>query len=292
MGKPSKRNWIFQAAIGIAVLAFVGFSLAPALGLLTRLNRNDLPATGLPVAKLERELAGYRIVLDREPENLTALQGLTDDLLQLGRIDEAIAPLQQWMALQPDRTGLALQLGQLQFQTGDRAAAVKTFQALYDRHPERSDILENLIGAQVASGDTDAAIAFLEQQLQKSGDRSETTELNLSLLLAKTYLNGDRRPAALALYDRLLADNPADFRPALEKAIALSSGPKDAIDLAAARQLFDLAESKAPSSTRKRIHQLAQQYRAKALTTATGLESAGGDTTAARSLGDNSKTTP
>ena len=254
----AQRSWAYRIVLIGAVAAFVGFSLLPALGIVKGLRFRSTPATAqVPVEQLQREIDGYQLVLEREPENETALQGLTDDLLQLGRGQEAIPPVQQLVALHPERVGLGVELGRLQLQVGQMEEGVKTFKNLYESHPTRTDVLKALVEAELATGDTQGAIALLEAKLDR-GDRWVDT----SLLLATAYERGDRFEDAMAVYDRLLDSDPEDFRPAFEKALALSNASKEQRDFEEAQRLFALAEDLAPKGTGDRIRAIAKSYRA------------------------------
>ena len=277
MAGASGRSWQFRLVLILAVLAFVGFSIAPALAPLKNLSTAQAPGNGqTSVDLLQREVAGYRIVLEREPDNILALRSLTEDLLRLGQVDEAIAPLQHWVELEPENVELALQLGQFQVQAGQFEAAIETFNPLYERQPNRSDILENLVDAEVAAGDVTAAIALLETRLQDKQSAISTAgsastaaippqAINTALLLARTYLQSDRVDDSLALYDRLIAEHPSNYRAPFEKAIALSTlasdrAQPDSAGLLDASYLFDRAANKAPDSTAKSIRAISKRY--------------------------------
>lgn len=55
---------------------------------------------------LEAQAAGYESVLEREPENVTALQGLIEVRLQLNDLAGAIPPLQKLIEIYPEDQGL------------------------------------------------------------------------------------------------------------------------------------------------------------------------------------------
>ncbi len=254
----SQRSWGFRAVLIAAVLAFVGFSLLPAVGALKSMNwSNSFSSNRISVEQLEQGVERYQQVLEQEPDNETALQGLTGDLLQLGRLPEAIAPLQHLVALQPERVDLALELGQLQLQTDKSDEGLRTLKAVYDAHPTRTDVLATLVNAEISVGKANAAIARLETKLNR-GDRLVET----SLLLAKAYRAGDRFDDAIAVYDRLLKSDPEDFRPAFEKAVMLGNAPEDKRNFGEAQTLFELAEDLAPKQTGDRIREIAKGYRA------------------------------
>ncbi|MGK7906552.1 MAG: tetratricopeptide repeat protein [Synechococcus sp.] len=253
----SQRSWLYRFVLIAAVAAFVGFSLLPALGGLKGLKLNFSNATAqLSVEQVQKEIDGYELVLEREPDNELALQGLTNDLLQLGRFEAAIAPLQKLVAIQPDRVGLSLELGQLQVQAGQVDEGLQTLQALYEDYPERPDVLETLVDADLSVGKSAAAIALLEQKHRKGAT------VEISLLLAKAYRTGDRFADAMTVYDRLLDSEPTDFRPAFEKAIALTNAPKEQRNFEEAQKLFERAETTAPGGISARIREIAKSYRA------------------------------
>lgn len=54
--------------------------------------------------ELEQQLKGYQQVLQREPNNQTALEGLAQTHLQMQNAKAAIAPLEKLVKLNPDRS--------------------------------------------------------------------------------------------------------------------------------------------------------------------------------------------
>ncbi len=57
--------------------------------------------------ELEQQLKGYQQVLKREPNNQTALEGLAQTYLQLQKPQDAVAPLEKLVKLNPDRSDFA-----------------------------------------------------------------------------------------------------------------------------------------------------------------------------------------
>ncbi|WLT38805.1 tetratricopeptide repeat protein [Synechocystis sp. B12] len=95
-------------------LAFLGMMTVPMLTVLRgNANQTEGPSQGTPqqptAADLERlkEVAGgYEKVLQREPDNPNALQGLVEARLQMGDLVEAIAPMEKLTKIYPEEEGL------------------------------------------------------------------------------------------------------------------------------------------------------------------------------------------
>ncbi|AGF50573.1 sll0931 [Synechocystis sp. PCC 6803] len=95
-------------------LAFLGMMTVPMLTVLRgNANQTEGPSQGTPqqptAADLERlkEVAGgYEKVLQREPDNPNALQGLVEARLQMGDLAGAIAPMEKLTKIYPEEEGL------------------------------------------------------------------------------------------------------------------------------------------------------------------------------------------
>jgi hypothetical protein len=95
-----KRNrWLVVSVLVVAVGAFLALSVLPFLT-----ARGDRATSSTPApqaeatdarAELEARAKGYELVLEREPDNQTAIEGLVDARIQLGDIAGVIAPLRK-----------------------------------------------------------------------------------------------------------------------------------------------------------------------------------------------------
>lgn len=100
-------------------LAFVGSTGAVIVGGLlnregTTANQSAYPEAPSPTEQLQSQARGYAKVLEREPENPTALLGLLQISLQTGDLKTAISPLKKLIAIYPERTDLANLLAELE----------------------------------------------------------------------------------------------------------------------------------------------------------------------------------
>ena len=121
MSQP-RRRWFISVVLVLAVIGFVGFSMFPLIS--SAFKENQLSTGATPPAssqtletsqksQLEQQARGYELVLEREPDNQTALRGLVEARIQLRDIKGAIAPLEKLAASNPNQTEVRLILGQL-----------------------------------------------------------------------------------------------------------------------------------------------------------------------------------
>jgi tetratricopeptide (TPR) repeat protein len=106
------RKQIQRLLIIVFGLAFIGSTVfAIVEGLFankTTTTTNNTPPTEetSAIEQLKAEARGYAKVLEREPENMTALQGLLQISLQTGDLQGAIAPLKKLIELNPNNAQL------------------------------------------------------------------------------------------------------------------------------------------------------------------------------------------
>ena len=98
--KPLQRILIIASAISF--FGSTGYTLAQMFN-----GGFQSPEETTELASLEQQLQeqarGYELVLQREPENSVALQGLVDARLQMNDWQGAIAPLEKLVKLQPQQ---------------------------------------------------------------------------------------------------------------------------------------------------------------------------------------------
>ncbi len=107
----SKR--IQQIFIILSSLSFAG-STVFGLGKLFSSAPTQQPVKAVSQAsQLAAQERGYELVLQREPGNQTALEGLVNVRLQMNNGKGAIAPLETLIKLYPDRADYKVLLGQV-----------------------------------------------------------------------------------------------------------------------------------------------------------------------------------
>lgn len=258
----AKRNrWLIGTVLILALGAFLSLSLLPILGSAGDRNTAKTPepsASQDPAqlqAELESQAKGYELVLEREPENQTALRGLVDTRIQMGDVQGVIAPLEKLSELNPELTDYSVLLGQAKQQVGDLDGAAQAYRSLLDQQPGNMNALQGLVALLVQQNRPQAAIGLLQDtlttanQLATESNGGSIDEVSVKLLLAQVYVEDNQIDQAMALYDEAIAEGGDDFRPLLAKALVLKQqGRQDE-----AKPLFDQALALAPAQYKDQI---------------------------------------
>ncbi len=269
--KKSNR-WIITLFLGIAVLAFLGFSLVPIFGAL--LNNSSTPTANelagetppdSQYKRLQDEANGYELVLAREPENPTALRGLVEARLQLisvglSDVEELIDPLEKLAQLNPEQTQYTVLLAQVQQQAGDPEAAAASYRSVLTTQPGNLEALQGYVALLLQQDRPTYAIEVLQTTLDTAPQANQlqpgsVNESAVQLLMGQVYVAQQNFDQATDLYDRLIAENPQDFRPVFAKAVVRREQGQSQ----EAQTLFDQAASLAPAEYKDQIEATAQQ---------------------------------
>lgn len=243
-----------------------------------------------PQSQLADQVRGFELVLQREPENQTALEGLAKAKIQLGDVKGAIPSIEKLAQLNPTRTQYALSLAQAKVSTGDLAGGQNAYRSILKTKPGDNLALQGLVLTFLQQQRPDEAISFLQNTLSQAekAPPGSVDVISVQLLLGEVYANQKRYDDAIATYDRAIATNQKDVRPFLAKgsvlavqkryddAIALydraiSVDSKDFRPVLAkasvlkeqgkndlAKPLFETAATLAPPEYKAQIQQLAQ----------------------------------
>ncbi|MEM9215301.1 MAG: tetratricopeptide repeat protein [Cyanobacteria bacterium P01_F01_bin.150] len=266
-----KNRWLINTILILAVLAFVGFSAVPIFS--AWFENRQTAATGSAYAngsgadgagsesaqaELQAQVTGYKAVLEREPNNETALLGLLQAQLQLNDIEGAVEPLEALSELKPEETRYTVLLGQAKQQLGDQDGAAQVYRNILSTQPGNMDALRGLVSLLVDGARPESAIGLLQDTLKTANDVNQIQANSVDvtavqLLLGEVYVELDRDNDAIAIYDEAIKNSASDFRPLLSKALLL----QDQGELEEASGLFTSAEALAPPQYKDEINRLA-----------------------------------
>lgn len=125
----NSRKRIIRLVMLLSMVAFLGRMGFATLQTFTKIREQPTQTEVARAESIERESElkakerGYEIVLEREPENQVALEGLVNVRLEMNDAMGAIAPLEKLVELNPEKTDYKQQLAQAKQQAeqgGDR----------------------------------------------------------------------------------------------------------------------------------------------------------------------------
>lgn len=264
-----RNRWFVTIVLVVALIALVGGSMVPIIAAFndSQQSGNTSNSTGNSnqdqKSKLEDAVRGYEQVLLREPENQTALIGLLENRLQLlrlgqGDIKGVITPLEKLSKLNPEETRYAVLLAQAKQQTGDKEGAAQAYRTILETKPGDLSALQGMVALLLEQKRPEAAIGLLEESLDKAqkANKIEPSSVDtaaVEVLLGNVYAKEKRYAQALSTYDKIIKNDPKDFRPVLAKAMVL----KDQGKTEEAQPLFDQAASLAPPQYKDEINRQA-----------------------------------
>ena len=277
-GGLAKQRWLLTGILLLVAIAVGGFFLGRSslVSLLSRYFQPKQPqiaqeivttpvveSNKAKIAELESQVKGYELVLQRKPDDRTALTGLIDTKLELakqgvGSINDTIEPLEKLAKLNPQETKYGILLAQTKQQVGDIEGAATTYRALLESKPGEISALDGLVGLLLEQERPQAAIGLLQDTLENAPKLNEIKtgtidEVSVRLILGAVYAEQQRYADAIGIYDKAIKSSRDDFRPVLAKAIVLQKQGKNN----EAKQLFDAAAQISPSQYRDQIKELA-----------------------------------
>ncbi|MBE9096152.1 tetratricopeptide repeat protein [Tychonema sp. LEGE 07203] len=111
-GDGTKQIFALVSMVGFAGSAIFGIVNLFGSGLSSQHQQKQAAATVSQESLLAAQERGYVTVLQREPQNQTALEGLANVRLEMNNRVGAIDPLEKLVKLHPDRADYKVLLGQ------------------------------------------------------------------------------------------------------------------------------------------------------------------------------------
>lgn len=268
-----KRNrWLVGGILFIAIAALVAVSIGPLIQAAFDQNSgydNNVPTATNGAADRQAELEGrangYELVLEREPDNQAALEGLVEARISLGDLAGATEPLARLAELNPQEPRYSVLLAQTKQELNDLEGAAQTYRSVLTATPGNMEALQGLVALLVEQERPQAALGLLQDTL-KTAEQSNQIQpgtidiIAVKLLLGQVYAEQSRYNDAIATYDAAIQDAQSvggtpDFRPTLAKGLILREmGQEDD-----AKPLFETALSLAPVQFKDRIQQIINQ---------------------------------
>jgi tetratricopeptide (TPR) repeat protein len=260
--KKKRSSWIYLV-LGMMLFSLITVSALPLVGSVVegqQFAKNPqeevITLSQRELALIEAEASGYQKVLEREPDNDTALNGLLKIRLQQKDLQSAIAPLEKLAKLHPEQTEYGTLLAQAKEQIEDYEGAAAVYNEVLAKYPGDIYALGGITNLYLAQSLPERAIALLKRtiKLAANTDSPQAGSINreaVELLLGEVYTNQERYGEAIALYDELAQVDQTDFRPVLAKALVLEKKG----DLSAAQPVLQKAYIAAPEKYKDQIGQ-------------------------------------
>ena len=258
--KKKRSSWVYLV-LGMMLFSLITVSALPLVGSVVEgqqfaqnSNQEVVTFSKQELAMLEAEASGYQKVLEREPDNDTALNGLLKIRLQQKDILAAIAPLSKLAQLHPEQTEYGTLLAQAKQQTQDYEGAAAAYNQVLTEHPGDIYALGGISNLYLSQELPERAIALLKKTIKLADETDNPKNVSIDreaveLLLGELYTNQKRYGEAIALYDELAQLDQTDFRPILAKALVLEKKG----DLTAAQPFLEKAYVAAPEAYKDQI---------------------------------------
>jgi tetratricopeptide (TPR) repeat protein len=228
-----RSGWVTRIILVLSLLVFLGFSVVPFLGTFLRGASTPVASpsgTGTPTPALNEDLAarirGYEAVLQREPDNQTALKGLINARVESGNLAGAVEPLTKLAQLNPEETQYSRLLAEAKEQLGDAEGAAEVYRSVLNQKPGDLQTLDGLAKLLVRQQRPEAAIGLLQDTLKLAPQANQikpgTVDTpSVQLILSNVYATQSRFEEAIATADEVIKANPTDFRGFYAKGLIL-----------------------------------------------------------------------
>ncbi len=177
----------------------------------------DLAAAYSQQGDLQKAIAKYQEVLQREPQSLKAQRGLGSALLRTGDATQAATILEQVRTQDPRDTATLHELGRAYYQSGKRAEATTLLQSALAVDPALPEVYDSLANMLAESGNSSEAAKAYREAIRHQPDFA-LAHSNLANLL---LLQGDLTEAD-RLFKKSVTLDSENPRTRLAYAIALA----------------------------------------------------------------------
>lgn len=252
-----RDGWFVRGILILAIAALAAGSVAFAFGGRSASRSHNTASTQTTeeqTAKLQGTIDGYTAVLEREPDNQTALIGIIEAKGALNDLQGTVEPLERLASLNPDVAEYAIVLAQTKQQLEDLEGAAQIYRSILTKQPGNMRALEGLIDLLLSQERAEAAVGLLQDTLTTAEQNNELTpgsidKLSVKLLLGQVFAQQEKLDEALKIYDEAITDTKAasptqpDFRPILAKGLVLHEKG----ETTSAQALFDEALALTPA---------------------------------------------
>jgi tetratricopeptide (TPR) repeat protein len=273
--KQKRSSWLYLV-LGLMLFSLIIFSGLPLFNSIVAgdrsgINPNSASATTIStqeLIQLEAEASGYQKVLQREPENETALQGLLTIRLKQQDLNGSIEPLAKLASLHSEQPEYTILLAQAKQQVNDYEGSAIAYRQVLANNPGDILALRGIANLYLAQNMPERAVSLLTETIEtaKRNSHKSAESIDISsvkLVLGELYSNRQLYSDAIALYDEIAAEHKDDFRPVLAKGLVLEKQE----DFTAAKTMFDRAYTLAPvqfkDQIKSQLTRLSQKERAK-----------------------------
>jgi tetratricopeptide (TPR) repeat protein len=260
-----RDSWLMRGLLILAVTTSSLFAFNTHAASQETSTGKDQP-TADQIAQLQATINAYKVVLEREPDNQTALVGIIEAQISLGDFEATVAPLERLAELNPNVPEYAILIAQTKQQLGDLEGAAQIYRSVLTQNPGNVVALEGIVALLISQERTEAAVGLLQDTLASADQNNELApgsvdKLSVKLLLGQVYVAQENYDDALRIYDEAIADaraaTPAqpDFRPTLSKALVL----QEIGDYSGAQALFEEALALVPAQYKEDVQQLIRE---------------------------------
>lgn len=267
-----KGRWLVNLVLIVATVGLLGTAVVPMLSMVnsvgnTESGDNNTAASPTPspsqspadrTQQLQKQAEAYALVLQREPDNQTALRGLLEARLGLADVKGAIEPLEKLVKINPQDTRLAVLLAQANQQTQKPEEAAQVYRDILQKQPGELEALGGLSALLIDQKRPEAAVSLLQDTLKDAPNTNKATPGSVDtaavqILLGKVFASEKRYDEAIATFDAAAKDNPQNFQPVFYKAELLKEQGK----LDEAKTLYSKAAAMAPANVKDQINRAA-----------------------------------